>query len=55
MELEEIKFKEFEDKLRDHIEGWLRDWVGNNADFPDEYPMQMPEAEWWEQFIVESF
>ncbi|PJJ86834.1 hypothetical protein CLV77_1393 [Brevirhabdus pacifica] len=51
----EITFREFEVKLRAAVEHWLLNWVENNRDMPDEYPMSMGEGDWWEQFVAENF
>tara|TARA_R100001594_G_C3862085_1_gene221222 strand:+ start:163 stop:324 length:162 start_codon:yes stop_codon:yes gene_type:complete len=44
-------FKQFETELLEEARKWLINWVEKNAAAPDEYPMEMLNEEWWEQFI----
>lgn len=47
-----MKFREFESKVQEEVRKFLETWVEENRINPDEYPMEMREPDWWEQFIV---
>lgn len=48
-----MKFREFETKLLAEVQHFLINWAENARATPEDYPMEMGEADWIEQFVMQ--
>lgn len=42
----------FYSDVTNNIDKFYQDWVLKNRTDPEAYPLSMPDAEWWEHFLM---
>lgn len=47
-----MTFQDFIVRLRSEVGNFEDMWLTNNAENPQDWPMEMGLADWWEQFTV---
>lgn len=47
-----MTLQEFVDDMRTKPDAFMAEFVAGNARAPDQWPLEMGEAEWFEQFLV---
>jgi hypothetical protein len=48
----EITLDDFIDRAIDHVRTFAKVWRENMDENPEDWPYNLPEAEWWEQLII---
>ena len=47
-----MKVSEFIESMHNDIDGFNKYWHENMEEFPEHYPKEMDEGEWFEQFML---
>lgn len=47
-----MKLEEFIKQQKEELDKWEQDWKKERAEYPNAWPLEMPEEEWLEQYIT---
>jgi hypothetical protein len=48
-----MELKEFVKILKENVHRFEIEWIEGNEKNPEDYPMELPFSDWWEQFEMD--